>query len=171
MTEPVKLQRPSKDEVFLEMAIDISKRGTCLRSQQGALLVDDKGFVVSLGYNGSPSGMKHCQWDQATSRSKIFCEKHHQCMCLHAEMNAIINAARHASLQDELVLYATSSPCCQCMKAIIQAGVKRIVYAEEYEDVFAKELAKEAGVEMVLLKHPRTAEGRLTYGAHHPQAK
>ena len=159
-----KFARPSKDEVFIEMALVISKRGTCTRTQQGAVIVDRKGFVLSLGYNGSPSGMRHCEWDAAAGRSKIMCAKHHQCMCLHAEMNAIINAARHASLRDELVLYCTSSPCCECMKAIIQAGVKRVVYAEEYEDEFAKQLAREAGIEMTRLDHPRVAEGRRTYG-------
>ena len=155
--------RSGKDETFLEMALVISKRATCTRTQQGALLVDSRGFVVSLGYNGSPSGMRHCEWDEGASHSKVMCVKHDQCMCLHAEMNAIINAARHAAIRDDLVLYSTSSPCCQCMKAIIQAGVKRIVYAEEYEDDFARTLAKEAGVEMVHLPHPKTAEGRRTY--------
>ncbi len=164
--EHPEVTRPSKDESFLEMALVISKRATCTRTQQGAVLVDGRGFVVSLGYGGSPSGMRHCEWDPVAKRSKIMCEKHHQCMCLHAEMNAIINAARHASLRDELVLYATSSPCCECMKAIIQAGVKRIVYAEEYADDFAKQLAQEAGVEMMHLPHPKVAEGRRPYGKH-----
>ena len=162
------MQRPSKDESFIEMALVISKRGTCMRTQQGAVLVDKHGFVISLGYNGSPSGMRHCEWDDVAKRSKIFCEKHHQCMCLHAEMNAIINAARHASLRDELILYATSSPCCECMKAIIQAGVKRVVFAEEYRDEFAFQLAKEANVEMVHLPHPKVHEGRRAY--HPPKA-
>ncbi|OIO27076.1 hypothetical protein AUJ14_00410 [Candidatus Micrarchaeota archaeon CG1_02_55_22] len=155
--------RPNKDEIFLEIALVISRRGTCTRTQQGAVLVDSRGFVISLGYNGSPAGMRHCEWDPVAKRSKIFCVKHHQCMCIHAEMNAIINAARHAALRDDLVLYCTSSPCCECMKACLQAGVKRIVYAEEYEDVFAKQLAQEAGVEMVHLEHPKVAEGRRTY--------
>lgn len=157
------LVRPTQDEVFLEMALVISTRGTCLRTQQGALLADSKGFVVSLGYNGSPTKMKHCQWDPVEKRSKIFCTKHHQCMCIHAEMNALINAARHSSIKDDLVLYSTSSPCCECMKAIIQAGVKRIVYAELYEDEFALDLAKEANIQMVKLNHPRTGVGRRTY--------
>lgn len=157
------LNRPSKDETFVEMALVFSRRGTCMRTQQGVVLVDKKGFVVSLGYNGSPSGMRHCEWDEEKQRSKIFCEKHHQCMCLHAEMNAIINAARHASLRDELVLYSTGSPCCECMKAIIQAGVKRVVYVEEYQDDFAKQLAAEANIEMVHLPHPKVAEGRRAY--------
>lgn len=155
--------RPSKDEILLEIALVISRRATCTRTQQGAVLMDSRGFIVSLGYGGSPAGMRHCEWDPNAGRSKIFCEKHHQCMCLHAEINAIINAARHAALRDSLVLYCTSSPCCECMKACIQAGVKRIVYAEEYEDAFAKQLAGEAGVEMVHLKHPKVAEGRRTY--------
>ena len=163
MEQPV-FERSGKDEVFLEIALVISRRGTCTRTQQGAVLVDKRGFIVSLGYNGSPSGMKHCEWDAQAGRSKIFCEKHHQCMCLHAEINAIINAARHASLRDDLILYCTGSPCCECMKAIIQAGVRRVVYAEEYQDDFAKQLAREAGVELVLLEHPRTAEGRRAYG-------
>ncbi|MBI3588105.1 dCMP deaminase family protein [Candidatus Micrarchaeota archaeon] len=155
--------RPSRDEWFAEMALVISKRSTCKRTSQGALLVDRRGFVISLGYNGSPMGMRHCEWDPVAKRSRIFCEKHHQCMCIHAEMNAIINAARHASLREDTILYATGSPCCECMKAVIQAGVKRIVFVEEYEDGFAKELAKEANIEMVHLPHPKVGEGRRTY--------
>src|SRR3989344_3700781 len=74
--------RSGKDETFLEMALVISKRATCTRTQQGALLVDSRGFVVSLGYNGSPSGMRHCEWDSATNHSKVMCVQNDQCMCL-----------------------------------------------------------------------------------------
>lgn len=156
-------ERPSKDEWFTEMALVVSNRSTCLHTSQGSVLVDARGFVVSLGYNGAPSGLHHCEPDSAKGKSKTMCAKHNQCMCIHGELNAIINAARHASLSEELVLYTTSFPCCSCMKAVIQAGVKRIVFVEEYLDEFSKALAKEAGLELTHAPHPKRFEGRRAY--------
>ena len=156
-------QRPSKDEWFTEMALVVSKRSTCQHTSQGSVLVDGHGFVVSLGYNGSPSGLHHCEPDSVKGKSRTLCAKHNQCMCIHSELNAIINAARHAALAEELVLYATSFPCCSCMKAVIQAGVKRIVYVEDYVDDFSRQLAKEARLEIVHVPHPKRFEGRRAY--------
>jgi len=155
--------RPSKDEWFTEIALTVSKRSTCQHTSQGSVLVDRRGFVVSLGYNGSPSGMQHCQPDDEKGKSKTLCDKHNQCMCIHSELNAIINAARHAALSEELVLYTTSFPCCSCMKAVIQAGVKRIVFVEDYADDFSEKLADEANVELVHMPHPKRFEGRRAY--------
>lgn len=145
------------------MALVVSKRSTCQHASQGSLLVDRHGFVVSLGYNGSPSGLHHCEPDSEKGKSRTMCAKHNQCMCIHSELNAIINAARHAALDEELVLYTTSFPCCSCMKAVIQAGVKRIVYVEEYVDEFSKQLAVEAGLEVVHVPHSKRFEGRRAY--------
>lgn len=156
-------ERPSKDEWFTEMALVVSKRSTCQHTSQGSVLVDGNGFVVSLGYNGSPSGLRHCEPDAEKGKSKTMCAKHNQCMCIHSELNAIINAARHASLNQQLVLYTTSFPCCSCMKAVIQAGVKKIVFVEDYLDEFSKQLADEAGLELLHVPHPKRFEGRRPY--------
>jgi len=156
--------RPSKDEWFTEIALVVSKRSSCQHTSNGAVLVDANGFVVALGYNGAPRGLHYCELDEVNGKSKTMCDKHNQCMCIHAELNAIISAARHATLPPDMTLYSTGFPCCPCMKAVIQAGVKKIVFVEEYHDEFSHALAKEAGIELVhMSQHPKRLEGRRTY--------
>ncbi len=141
--------RPSYDEYFMEMANVVSKRSTCLRRKVGAILVKDK-HILSTGYNGAPKGLKHC--------SEIGClrkqlnvpsgERHELCRGLHAEQNSIIQAAVFGISIKNSVLYCTNTPCIVCVKMLINAGVKEIIYSGEYPDELAKKMLKESEVKI-----------------------
>jgi len=141
--------RPSYDEYFMEMAKVVSKRSTCLRRKVGAILVKDK-HILSTGYNGAPKGLKHC--------SEIGClrekqnvpsgERHELCRGLHAEQNAIIQAAVFGISIKNSVLYCTNTPCVVCVKMLINAGVTEIVFSGEYPDNLAKKMLNESEVKI-----------------------
>src|SRR5512140_3443521 len=136
------MPRPGWDEYFMEITRLVAKRSTCLRRQVGAVLVKDKN-ILATGYNGAPSGVAHCL-DVGCLREKMNIpsgERHELCRGLHAEQNAIIQAAKHGSN-----LYCTTMPCIICSKMIINAGIRRIVYEEGYCDQLAAEMIRESGV-------------------------
>jgi dCMP deaminase len=140
-------ERPSWDEYFMEITRLVSRRSTCLRRQVGAVLVKDKNILAS-GYNGSPSGTAHCL-DTGCLREKLQIpsgERHELCRGLHAEQNAIIQAAKHGTNIDGATLYCTTMPCIICSKMTINAGIRRIVYEEGYADDLAREMMGEAGM-------------------------
>lgn len=111
----------------------------CQRRQVGALLVKDK-MIISDGYNGTPSGFENnCENDEGLSKPYV----------LHAEANAITKVARSSNSSDGATLYVTASPCIECAKLIIQAGIKRVVYGEKYRLVDGIELLERAGIELV----------------------
>jgi len=125
----------------------VAKRATCLRRQVGALLVKDK-KILATGYNGAPSSLEHCL-DSGCLREKLRIpsgERHELCRGLHAEQNAIIQAAYHGVQIRGATLYSTNHPCVICSKMVMNAGIERIVYEEGYADQLASEMLKEAGM-------------------------
>ena len=145
-----KSDRPSFDEYFIEIAKVVAKRSTCLRNKVGAVIVKDK-RILTTGYNGAPSGMPHCL-DIGCLREKLKVpsgERQELCRGLHAEQNAIIQAAVHGVSIKGSTLYTTHCPCILCAKMIINAGIKKVVYLNDYADKRGIELLKEAGIEVV----------------------
>jgi len=141
--------RPDWHVYFMDIADLVSRRSTCLRRKVGAILVRDK-RILSTGYNGVPSGIRHC--------SEVGClrenagvpsgERHELCRGLHAEQNAIIQAAFHGVSIRGATLYCTNHPCIICSKMLINAGLTAIVYREGYSDDLAREMLDEAGIEV-----------------------
>ena len=139
--------RPSWDEYFMDITRRVATRSTCLRRAVGAILVHDKRIIAS-GYNGGPSGLAHCL-DIGCLREKLGIpsgQQHELCRGIHAEQNAIIQAARYGASIEGSVLYCTTPPCTQCTKMLINAGITEIVYAEGYPDDLARELLEESGI-------------------------
>jgi dCMP deaminase len=148
--------RPDWDAYFMDMAVLASRRSSCLRRAVGAVLVKDR-RVLATGYNGVPSGVTHCEVTGCL-REKLNIpsgERHELCRGLHAEQNAILQAAFHGVSIREAVLYCTNLPCIICAKMMINAGVRRIVYRDGYADPLAEEMLREVGMELV--RHPERA--------------
>jgi dCMP deaminase len=147
--------RPSWDEYFLRIAEVVSQRSTCLRRQVGALLVRDR-RILTTGYNGAPAGLPHCA-QVGCLREKLGVpagERHELCRGLHAEQNAIIQAALHGVSTQGAVLYVTCHPCSVCAKMLVNAGITKVVTAQGYPDELAAEILRTAGIPVV-----RSAEG------------
>jgi dCMP deaminase len=126
-------KRISKDQYFMEIAEVVSKRSTCIKKHVGAVLVKDS-HIISTGYNGAPSGFKHCTLETCVRRDLKSGEKPELCRGLHAEINCVIQAAIHGtSISGNTTLYSTHFPCMDCLKLIINAGIKRVVYEEGYD--------------------------------------
>lgn len=141
------MERPSWDEYFMEIVGLISQRSTCMRRKVGALIVKDK-RILTTGYNGSPSGCRHCE-EVGCLREQLNVpsgQRHELCRASHAEQNAIVQAAMHGISIKDSTLYVTCQPCVICSKLIINAGIKRIVYMGNYPDELSMELLEEAGV-------------------------
>lgn len=127
---------------YIRMAKIWAENSYCKRRQVGALIVKDK-MIISDGYNGTPSGFENiCENEQGLTKPYV----------LHAEANAITKIARSGNNSEGATLYVTTSPCIECAKLIIQAGIKRVVYSEEYHVADGVELLKRAGVETLFLK-------------------
>lgn len=142
--------RPSWDGYFMEIAEVIKSRSTCMRRQVGAVIVKDN-RILSTGYNGAPKGIQHCG-ETGCLRERLNVpsgERHELCRGLHAEQNAIIQAAVFGVAVEGGTLYTTLSPCILCTKMIINAGIKRIVLREDYHDRLAVEMLEESGIEIV----------------------
>lgn len=145
-------KRPSWDSYFMQLAFVVAGRSTCLRRQVGAVMVKEK-QILSTGYNGSPSGLLHCD-EVGCLRQSLNVpsgERHEICRAVHAEQNALVQAAKHGVAIDGADLYTTLQPCVQCTKMIINAGIQRVVYTHAYPDQLALAMAKEAGLELVQL--------------------
>lgn len=141
------MNRPSWNEYFMEIAHLVKRRATCIRRQVGAVLVKDKN-ILATGYNGAPSGIGHCL-DRGCLREQMDIpsgERHEMCRGLHAEQNAIIQAAKHGAVIEGATLYCTNQPCGICAKMIINAGVNEIIYEDGYPDPMAAEMLKESGI-------------------------
>lgn len=149
----IEQSRPSWDEYFMQICRVVATRSTCLRRQVGALLVRDR-HILATGYNGAPQGMAHCAELGGCLREKLGIasgERQELCRGLHAEQNAIVQAAVHGvSLEGDITCYSTIQPCVTCAKMLINANVKRIVFAGDYPDGLAREMLEEAGVVLVL---------------------
>jgi dCMP deaminase len=145
--------RPSYDEYFMEMAHVVAKRSTCLRRKVGAILVKDK-HILSTGYNGAPKGLKHCS-ETGCLRENLNIpsgERHELCRGLHAEQNAVIQAAVFGVSIKGSVLYCTNTPCVVCVKMLINAGVTEIIYAGDYPDNLAKLMMEESTLKIKRFK-------------------
>lgn len=126
------------DKRYMQMAAVWAGNSYCQRRKVGALIVKDK-MIISDGYNGTPTGFENiCEDDTNTSKPYV----------LHAEANAITKIARSHNSSDGATLYVTASPCIECAKLIIQAGIKRVVYGEHYRLTDGIELLQRAGIEV-----------------------
>ena len=153
------MTRPGWDEYFMEITRLVARRSTCLRRQVGAVVVKDKNILAS-GYNGVPTGITHCA-ETGCLRVKLNVpsgERHELCRGLHAEQNAIIQAAKHGTNIDGATLYSTTMPCIICAKMIINAGIRRVVYEEGYADQLSQEMVAESGLVVEKFQTP-SAEG------------
>ena len=142
--------RPQWREYFMDITRLVAKRSTCLRRAVGAIVVKDK-RILTTGYNGAPSGVPHCaQTGCLRERLKIASgQRHELCRGIHAEQNAIIQAARHGVSIKGGTLYCTNLPCSICAKMIINAGLVRIIYESGYADAMSEEMFESAGVEVI----------------------
>jgi dCMP deaminase len=143
MTDEV--NRPTWNEYFMNIAHEVAKRSTCERAQVGAVIVREK-RILTTGYNGSPRGLSHC--------TEVGClmENGHCVRTLHAEQNAIIQAALHGVITEGATIYVTHQPCFNCAKTIINAGISEIVYDKEYKDDRSLDFLQQAGVKITALK-------------------
>ncbi|MGQ9811427.1 MAG: deoxycytidylate deaminase [bacterium] len=145
--------RPSWDDYFLAIARIVRTRSTCLRRQVGAVIVKDQ-RILSTGYNGAPREMKHC--------SEIGCirqehgipagERHELCRGIHAEQNAIVQAAEFGVSIRGATIYCTHFPCVLCTKLLINSGIRRLVVEETYPDQMSLDMLEEAGIEILIRK-------------------
>ncbi len=143
-------KRPSWDEYFMEITKLVASRATCLRRKVGAIIVKDR-HILSTGYNGPPKGVKHCDELGGCLRDKLNIpsgERMELSRAVHAEQNAIIQAAKLGINIEGADMYVTNQPCFICAKMIINAGIKRIVFDEPYPDQLAEEMIREAEIEL-----------------------
>ena len=127
----------------------VAKRSTCLRRHVGAILVKDK-RILATGYNGAPSGLRHCEEVGCLREDSSIPsgERHELCRGLHAEQNAIIQAAYHGFSIRGATLYCTNKPCVICSKMLINAGIRKILYEDGYDDSLADQMLTEADIEI-----------------------
>jgi len=147
--------RASWDEYFMQIAEDVASRATCDRKHVGAVIVRDKS-ILATGYNGSIRGLPHCD------EEGHLMEDGHCVRTIHAEANAVIQAARNGVRIEGASIYVTASPCWGCFKMIANAGLSRIVFGEFYRDERIFRFATELGIEIVPLQRraaPGSAEG------------
>jgi len=155
--------RPGWDEYFMSIAAVVSSRSTCLRRKVGSVIVRNR-QIVSTGYNGAPRGTPHCSFTGCL-REKMEIpsgERHEICRGSHAEINAIAQAASMGSSTADSSIYCTHEPCAFCTKAIINAGIRRIVFVNSYPDTIASLLREEARIEAERLPacHPAGGNAR-----------
>jgi dCMP deaminase len=142
--------RPTWDEYFMDIVELIKTRSTCLRRQVGALIVKDK-RILCTGYNGAPMNCKHCA-ETGCLRDEMDIpsgQRHELCRGIHAEQNAIAQAAYSGISVRDGTLYSSSQPCILCAKLLINAGIKKIIFKGDYPDELAMEILKEAGIRVV----------------------
>lgn len=140
----------------MEVAYLVSSRSTCLRRKVGAVLVKGK-RILATGYNGAPSGITHCEITGCL-REKLKVpsgERHELCRGLHAEQNVLLQAAMYGVSSQGSTLYITNAPCSICAKMIINAGIKEVVFTDDYPDQMALDFLKEAKIRLRKLKNER----------------
>ncbi len=141
--------RPSWDAYFMEIAALVARRSTCLRRAVGAVIVKNR-RILATGYNGAPSGIAHCV-EKGCLRETMQIEsgqRHELCRGIHAEQNAIIQAAYHGVSIQGGILYCTNLPCSICTKMIINAGIHEVCYSEGYTDELAAALLDETQIRL-----------------------
>ena len=150
------MERVAWDVYFMRIAQVVSSRSTCPRKFVGAVIVRDR-TILSTGYNGSIRGMPHC------SEEGHMMENDHCVATIHAEANAIIQAAKNGVMIDGGAVYVTASPCWNCFKQLANAGIVRIVYGEFYRDDRIFEIAHQIGIELVHVPLPGVALPKLVH--------
>ncbi len=146
--------RPSWEDYFMDIAVLVSKRSTCIRRSVGAVIVKGK-RILSTGYNGAPSGISHCL-DVGCLRETMDIpsgERHELCRGIHAEQNAIIQAALYGVSINDATIFCTNLPCSICAKMIINAGIKKIVYLYGYADSMSRDMLEEADINLIKLEN------------------
>ncbi|MBN2018262.1 MAG: cytidine/deoxycytidylate deaminase family protein [Candidatus Cloacimonetes bacterium] len=144
--------RPLWNEYFMKIAELVSSRSTCLRRKVGAIIIRDN-QILSTGYNGAPKGVPHCA-DVGCLRVKLNVpagERHELCRGIHAEQNAIIQAAVNGVSVKGGTMYCTHQPCSICAKMIVNAEIKNVYIADSYPDKLAESMFRDAGVNLILL--------------------
>ena len=142
--------RPDWDDYFIEMTNVVKTRSTCLRRQVGAIIVKNR-HILATGYNGVPSGIRHCS-ETGCLREQLKIpsgQRHEICRGLHAEQNAIIQAAYHGVSINGAELYCNTKPCSICAKMICNAGIRKVVYEQYYDDPLADEMLYEKKVQLI----------------------
>lgn len=151
MSPSTSTPRPDWDDYFMQICHVVATRSTCMRRKVGALLVKDR-RILSTGYNGPPKGLAHCAELGGCYREKLGIpsgQRVELCRAVHAEQNAIAQAAVHGAVLDEdITCYCTNQPCATCAKMLVNANVTRIVYEGDYPDELALAILNEAGVEL-----------------------
>jgi dCMP deaminase len=141
------MDRPDNDTYFIRMAELVATRSTCLRRQVGAVIVKEK-RVLSTGYNGAPKGLRHCE-EVGCIRLENKVEsgtRHELCRGVHAEQNAVVQAAYFGTSIKDATIYTTNFPCVMCTKILLNAGVIEIVYKDDYIDPLSKDILKETDI-------------------------
>ena len=150
MDDSTKDKQEALDRRYIRMASIWAENSYCQRRQVGALIVKDK-MIISDGYNGTPSGVETvCEDENTVTKPYV----------LHADATAITKIARSNNSSDGATMYVTASPCIECAKLIIQAGIKRVVYSEHYRLEDGIELLKRAGVEVIYTELDETAPNK-----------
>ncbi|MEZ0537670.1 cytidine/deoxycytidylate deaminase family protein [Caldicellulosiruptoraceae bacterium PP1] len=142
--------RPSWDEYFMQIVDIVKERSTCLRRKVGALIVKDK-RILATGYNGAPTGLKHCE-EVGCMREALNVpsgQRHELCRGLHAEQNAIIQAAKTGVVINDSIIYTTTYPCVICAKMIVNSGIKTVIYKGSYPDEMSQKIFEEANIEVI----------------------
>ena len=142
-------ERPGWDAYFMKLANEVATRTTCLRRAVGAVVVKDN-RILATGYNGVPSGLAHCA-EVGCLRQELGIpsgQRNEICRGLHAEQNAIIQAAKYGPVIEGAMIYVNTQPCVVCAKMIINAGIEEIVYQNPYPDELSQEMLKESGIKV-----------------------
>jgi dCMP deaminase len=156
-----RLERPSWETYFMDITALVARRTTCLRRAVGAVIVKDK-RILSTGYNGAASGIRHCA-EVGCLREQLKVEsgmRHELCRGIHAEQNAIIQAAYHGVSVKGASLFCTNQPCSICAKMIVNAGIVTIYYRSGYSDELARDMLAEAGIPMIQVGDTEMQEHR-----------
>jgi dCMP deaminase len=149
-------RRPTWDEYFMTITRQVAERSTCLRAKVGALIVRDRS-IIATGYNGAPAGMPHCLdvgclvYESKTPGGDV------ETNCfrtIHAEINAIAQAARNGSRIEGADVYVTHTPCIHCLKVLVNSGVRRVFYEKPYKIETIAELRDRSGIELVEVRVP-----------------
>jgi dCMP deaminase len=142
-------ERPSWDTYFIEIAHLVKTRATCPRRQVGAVIVRDR-RILATGYNGAPRGLSHCPENGHLNDFPQGCMRAGHCIrSLHAEQNALLQAAMIGVACEGATMYVSCQPCNMCAKMIINAGISKVIYEGDYPDDFSVELFKDAEVELI----------------------
>jgi dCMP deaminase len=142
--------RPDWEEYFMEIARVVATRSSCLRRQVGAVVVKNR-QILATGYNGVPRGLAHCD-ERGCLRDQLGIpsgERHELCRGLHAEQNAVIQAAYHGVAINGSEIYATLQPCVSCAKTLVNAGIVAVYFCGVYPDDLSMDVFKEAGTRLV----------------------